>query len=83
MQRVAHLRYITFRGGALFLSVESVALSWRRELGKGGPAPRNPRLYLRGASPPANSMALAMDEAEIDDSLIEDILDLLNDALGG
>jgi hypothetical protein len=26
---------------------------------------------------------LAMDEAEIDDWLIEDILDLLNDALGG
>jgi hypothetical protein len=25
----------------------------------------------------------AMDEAEIDDGLIEDVLDLLNDALGG
>jgi hypothetical protein len=40
-------------------------------------------LYLRGASPPPSSMALPMDEAEIDDLQVEDILDLLNDALGG
>jgi|RhiMethySRZTD1v2_1073278.scaffolds.fasta_scaffold233933_3 hypothetical protein len=55
---------------------------WRRELGEGIVAPEA-RVVSPGRLTTANSIALAMDEAEIDDRLIEDILDLLNDALGG
>jgi hypothetical protein len=40
-----------------------------------------PELYLRGASPQPTQWSQPMDE--VDDWLIEDILDLLNDALGG
>jgi len=51
-------------------------------LGDGIVAPEA-RVVSPGRLTTANSIALAMDEAEIDDRLIEDILDLLNDALGG
>jgi Mg-chelatase subunit ChlI len=56
--------------------------TWRRELGDGIPAPEA-RVVSPGRLTTANRQHLAMDEAEIDDWLIEDILDLLNDALGG
>jgi len=53
----------------------------RRELGD-SVAPEA-RVVSPGRLTTANSTAPGMDEAEIDDRLIEDILDLLNDALGG
>jgi hypothetical protein len=56
--------------------------TWRRELGDGVAAPEA-RVVSPGRLTTANSIAPAMDETEIDDWLIEDILDLLNDALGG
>ncbi len=56
--------------------------TWRRELGDGVAAPEA-RVVSPGRLTTANRLHLAMDEAKIDDWLIEDILDLLNDALGG
>lgn len=54
----------------------------RRELGDGVAASAT-RVVSPGRLTTANAIALAMDEAELDDWMIEDILDLLNDALGG
>ena len=71
------------RDPALFLSADSVILGWRRELGEAVGCFQSPSCISGAPSPQQTRWHLAMDDAEINDWLIEDIIDLLNDALGG